>query len=209
MDRDDREELSKCLYWSILIITCPPHMELPEPRFEITHSVVEKSLALLDREDFLCQALRYYQNYLKHKELRKHEDLIHFEIASRLYADMRGIPIEDILLEYTTGNWLEELLGTSGEEAVDATPMDYHGSENQLITDMDIDIPNSGTYQVSVGELSSEARSEPQDPTQTARKHHLDNGYDGDESSLRGKKRARILQESYERGIKHGYSAIS
>ncbi|KAI1059442.1 hypothetical protein LB506_012679 [Fusarium annulatum] len=182
MDRDDCEELSKCLYWSILIITCPLHMELPEPRFEITHSVIEKSLALLDREDFLCQALRYYQNYLKHKEL-----------PSRLYADMRGIPIEDILLEYTTGNWLEELLGTSGEEAVDATPMDYHESEDQLRTDMDIDIPESGTYQASVVDLLNEARIEPQDPTQTARKRHLDNGYDGDESSLQGKKRARIL----------------
>ncbi|CCT66367.1 uncharacterized protein FFB20_14021 [Fusarium fujikuroi] len=198
MDRDDREELSKCLYWSILRITGPPELELPEPRFEITHSVIEKSLALLDPEDFLCQALLYFQNYLQHKELRKHEDLIHFEIASRLYADMRGIPIEDILLEYTTGNWLEELLGTSGEEAVDAAPMDYHESEDQLRTDMDIDIPESGTYQASVVDLLNEARIESQDPTQTARKRHLDNGYDGDESSLQGKKRARILQESYE-----------
>ncbi|KAF5717880.1 hypothetical protein FGLOB1_1929 [Fusarium globosum] len=140
MDRDDREELSKCLYWSILRITGPPELELPEPRFEITRSVIEKSLALLDPEDFLCQALLYYQNYLQHKELH---------------------------------------------------------------------IPESGTYQASVVELLNEARSESQDPTQTARKRHLDDGYDGDEGSLQGKKRVRIFQESYERGIKHGYSAIS
>ncbi|KAI1037062.1 hypothetical protein LB503_008899 [Fusarium chuoi] len=197
MDRDDREELSKCLYWSILRITAPPRLELPEPRFEISRSVIEKSLALLPA-DFLCQALQYYQNYLQHKELRKHADLIHFEIASRLYADMRGTPIENIRLEYTTGNWLEELLGTSGEQAIDAASTEYLESEDQLTTDMDIDIPDSGTYQDSVVELPSEARSESQDPTQTARKRHLDDGYDGDESSLQGKKRARISQESYE-----------
>ncbi|KAI1021363.1 hypothetical protein LB505_000298 [Fusarium chuoi] len=198
MDRDDREELSKCVYWSILRITAPPRLELPEPRFEITRSVIEKSLALLDPEDFLCQALQYYQNYLQHKELREHEDLIHFEIASRLYADMRGIPIENIRLEYTTGNWLEELLGTSGEQAIDAASTEYLESEDQLTTDMDIDIPESGTYQASVVELPSEARNESRDLTQTARKRHLDDGYDGDESSLQGKKRARILEESYE-----------
>ncbi|KAF5625508.1 hypothetical protein F25303_11312 [Fusarium sp. NRRL 25303] len=198
MDRDDREELSKCLYWSILRITAPRRLELPEPRFEITRSVIEKSLALLDPEDFLCQTLLYYQNYIQHEELRKHEDLIHFEIASRLDADLRGFPIENILLEYKTGNWLEELFGTSGDQGIDAASTDYHGSENQLTTDMDIDIPESGTYQVSVVELLNEARSEPQDPTQTARKRHLDDGYDGDEGSLQGKKRARIFQESYE-----------
>ncbi|KAM5515161.1 hypothetical protein FOXYSP1_06128 [Fusarium oxysporum f. sp. phaseoli] len=121
------------------MISCPPHKHCPKPRFKLTRYIIEKNLALLDPEDFLSQALRYYQNYLQHKELH---------------------------------------------------------------------LPESETYQTSFVEMPSEARSEPQDPTQAARKRRLGDDYDPDESSRQGYKRVRVSQESHKRGIKGGFSAI-
>ncbi|SCO82986.1 uncharacterized protein FRV6_07199 [Fusarium oxysporum] len=121
------------------MISCPPHKHCPKPRFKLTRYITEKNLALLDPEDFLSQALRYYQNYLQHKELH---------------------------------------------------------------------LPESETYQTSFVEMPSEARSEPQDPTQAARKRRLGDDYDPDESSRQGYKRVRVSQESHKRGIKGGFSAI-
>ncbi|KAF5234211.1 hypothetical protein FANTH_12248 [Fusarium anthophilum] len=217
MDRDDREDLSRCLFWSIRTITCRPREKMlyPEPRFEITSSITEKYLALLDPEEFLSQALRYYQNYLQHKELRKRESLIHWEMMDRLCDNMYGRSTPNDKLLYTTGNWLEELLGTSGEQAISAPSTDLDESEIQLTaeiettTDMEIDSPGFGTGEASFVELPSEATSEPQNPMQAARKRRVDDGYDTGESSGQVKKRARISQESYKRGIKRRFSAIS
>ncbi|KAI3577347.1 hypothetical protein IWW34DRAFT_807558 [Fusarium oxysporum f. sp. albedinis] len=119
---------------------CPPHKHCPKPRFKLTRSVIEKTLALLDPEDFLSQALRHYQNYLQHKELH---------------------------------------------------------------------LPEPETYQISYVESFSQTRSEPQDPTQAARKRCLGDDYDTDESSRQGYKRVRVSQESHKRGIKSGFSAVS
>lgn len=53
---------------------------------------------------------------------------------------------------YTAGNWLEELSGTSGKQAMESPSTDDHGSEKQLKTEiemttgMDIDLPEPETY---------------------------------------------------------------
>jgi hypothetical protein len=118
-------------------------------------------------------------------------------------------------LRYTAGNWLEELSGTSGEQAMESLSTDDHGSGKQLTTEiemttgMDIDLPEPETYQISYVESFSQTRSEPQDPTQAARKRRLGDDYDTDESSRQGYKRVRVSQESHKRGIKSGFSAIS
>ncbi|KAK2680049.1 hypothetical protein RAB80_005230 [Fusarium oxysporum f. sp. vasinfectum] len=174
------------------MISCPPHKHCPKPRFKLTRYIIEKNLALLDPEDFLSQALRYYQNYLQHKELRKHEVLLHYEINTRLDDDMNEFLTKNNWLRYTAGNWLEELSGTSGEQAMESSSTDDHGSGKQLTTEiemttgMEIDLPESETYQTSFVEMPSEARSEPQDPTQAARKRRLGDDYDPGESSRQG-----------------------
>ncbi|KAH7229625.1 hypothetical protein BKA60DRAFT_552143 [Fusarium oxysporum] len=177
------------------MISCPPHKHCPKPRFKLTRYIIEKNLALLDPEDFLSQALRYYQNYLQHKELRKHEVLLHYEINTRPDDDMNEFLTKNNWLRYTAGNWLEELSGTSGEQAMESSSTDDHGSESE-------------TYQTSFVEMPSEARSEPQDPTQAARKRRSGDDYDPDESSRQGYKRVRVSQEPHKRGIKGGFSAI-
>ncbi|KAF5678052.1 hypothetical protein FDENT_9106 [Fusarium denticulatum] len=169
--------------------------------------MIEEGLALLDPQDFLCQALRYYQNYLQHNELRKHETRLQHEIVHRLHDRTNKILTEKNLLRYTAGNWLQELLETGGEQAIDAESTDYHGSENKLTTetetatDVDVDLPESATCQTSLVELPNDA-SEPQDPTQTARKRRLDDDHDTDESSGLEKKRARFSYEPHKRGVK-------
>ncbi|KAF5701290.1 hypothetical protein FMUND_13940 [Fusarium mundagurra] len=216
MNREDLDGLRICLFWSIVNISCSPHSSSCEqPSFEITHDIIEEGLALLDPEDFMCQALRYYQFYLEHKELRKHDTGLQHEIVQRLHDRTNMILTENNLLRYTAGNWLEELLETGGEQAIEAASTDYHGSENKLTTEaetatgMDVDLPEAATCQTSLVELPNEARSEPQDPTQIARKRRLDDDLDTDESSRIGKKRARFSQEPHERGAKRGFSAIS
>ncbi|KAI7760425.1 hypothetical protein LZL87_008515 [Fusarium oxysporum] len=156
MDEDHRSRLNTSPYWSIKMISYPPPKHHPVNRFKLARSIIEKNLALLDPEDFLSQALRYYQNYLQHKEQ---------------HVDMNQLLTKNNLLRFTAGNWLEELLGTNGKQAMESSSMDDHRSDKQLTTEiematgMEIDLPESETDQTSFVEMPSEARGEPQDPT--------------------------------------------
>ncbi|KAH7171865.1 hypothetical protein DER46DRAFT_570871 [Fusarium sp. MPI-SDFR-AT-0072] len=136
MDEDHRSRLNTSPYWSIKMISYPPPKHHPVNRFKLARSIIEKNLALLDPEDFLSQALRYYQNYLQHKELRKHEVLLHYELNTRLDVDMDQLLTKNNLLRFTAGNWLEELLGTNGKQAMESSSMDDHGSDKQLTTEI-------------------------------------------------------------------------
>ncbi|EXM03775.1 hypothetical protein FOIG_05437 [Fusarium odoratissimum NRRL 54006] len=97
---------------------------------------------------------------------------------------------------------------------MESSSTDDRGSEKQLTTEiemttgMEIDLPESETYQTAFVEMPSEARSEPQDPTQAARKRPLGDDHDNDGSSRQGYKRVRVSHESHKRGIKSGFSAI-
>ncbi|VTT62884.1 unnamed protein product [Fusarium fujikuroi] len=77
---------------------------------DITHNIIEQSLAISNPEDFLSQALRYYKHCDLNPKAHQHETRLS-EIVQRLDDKYGGFLKRNNLLQFTANeNWLEEAL---------------------------------------------------------------------------------------------------